>query len=175
MMRYVIVCLLKGQVLDFHEAIVNQVCKKFDVRRQRLPAHFTIKAPFETDNIKEIEKLTEEFCSKNVKTSLKIEGFGHFRDNVIFMDIHPSRDAFKVHDKYIDELKKLSWLEWKQNEGENKKFHCTIVSKRIREKFNDIWKYVLNYEANFETYFDNISILIWRNYRWETYREYKLS
>ena len=54
------------------------------------------------------------------------------------MDIHPSRDAFKVHDKYIDELKKLSWLEWKQNEGENKKFHCTIVSKRIREKFNDI-------------------------------------
>lgn len=174
MMRYVIVCLLKGEVLDYHEKIVEDVCTKFNVKRQKLPAHFTIKAPFEADNIDELEKLTEKFCSRNEMTSIKVKDFGHFRDNVIFIDIYPSKEAIDVHDKYVDELKKLSWLEWRDNDGKGKKLHCTIVSKRIREKFNDIWKYISDYQPNFETYFDNISILIWRDNRWETYKEYSL-
>lgn len=170
-------CLLKGEVHDFHEKLVENVCKNFKVDRQKLPAHFTIKAPFETDNednIKEIEKITEEFCNKNKKTPIKIDGFNHFRDNVIFMDIHPSKEAVSVYNDYIDELKNIDWLEWKRNDGKGKKFHCTIVSKRIREKFNDIEKYISQFHPNFETSFDNISILIWKNYRWEIYKEYKL-
>lgn len=174
MERYVIVCLLKGEVLDFHEKLVSDVCKTFGVKRQKLPAHFTIKAPFEAESIDELEKITEEFCSKNVKASIKMEGINHFRDNVVFLDIHPSKEAVSIHDKYIDELKKLNWLEWKKNDGKGKKFHCTVVSKRINHKFNDIWDYVLEYNPYFETYFDNIAILRWKDYKWETYKEYSL-
>lgn len=170
-MRYVIVCLLKEETLKFHESLVSDVCSKFKVQRQKLPAHFTIKAPFETENIEELEKVTEEFCRSHSKTTIKIKGFNHFRNNVIFMDIFPSKEAVEVHDKYIDELEKIQWLTWKEHEGKNKKFHCTIVSRRISSKFNEIWEYVNRFNPKFDLYFDNISILIWRNGRWETHKE----
>ncbi|MCY6371352.1 2'-5' RNA ligase family protein [Clostridium ganghwense] len=173
-MRYVVVCLLKGETLRFHETLVSDVCTRFKVQRQKLPAHFTIKAPFEADNIEELEKVTKEFCNINYKTTIKIKGFNSFRNNVVFMDIFPSNEAVEVHDKYIDELQKLDWLSWKEHEGKNKKFHCTIVSRRISSKFNEIWEYVNKFNPKFDLYFDNIAILIWKNGRWETYKEYKL-
>lgn len=173
-MRYVIVCLLKDEVLEFHEKLVSEVCSTFKVQRQKLPAHFTIKAPFEADNIEELEKITEEFCSTNPKTPIKLEGFDSFRKDVVFIHIKPSQEAVEIHDKYIDVLKKLDWLEWKENEGKGKRFHCTIVSRRIREKFSEIWEYVNKFNPSFNMYFDNISILIWKNNKWETYKEYKL-
>lgn len=49
-MRYVIVYLIKGEALSFHEELVGNICSQFKVKRQRLPAHFTIKVPFETTN-----------------------------------------------------------------------------------------------------------------------------
>jgi hypothetical protein len=61
-MRYVIVCLIKGEALAFHEKLVEDICEKFKVKRQRLPAHFTIKAPFETEKILELESLVESYC-----------------------------------------------------------------------------------------------------------------
>lgn len=171
-MRYVIVCLLKGETLKFHERLTSNVCSKFKVQRQKLPAHFTLKAPFEVGNIEELEKVTEEFCRSHLKTPIKIQGFNHFRNNVIFMDIFPSKEAVEVHNKYIDELEKFEWLTWKEHEGKNKKFHCTIVSKRISNKFNEIWEYVNMFNPKFDLYFDNICILIWRNARWEIHKEY---
>lgn len=173
-MRYVIVCLLKGEVLEFHEKLVSHVCSTFKVQRQKLPAHFTMKAPFEADNIEELEKITEGFCNTNPKTPIKLEGFDSFRKDVVFIDIKPSKEAVQTHDKYIEVLNKLDWLEWKENEGKGKRFHCTIVSRRIREKYNEIWDYVNKFNPSFDMYFDNISILIWKNSRWETYKEYKL-
>lgn len=173
-MRYVIVCLIKNEALEFHENLVSEVCDKFKVQRQKLPAHFTIKAPFEADDIDELEKATEDFCNLNRKSLIKLEGFDHFRKDVVFIDIKTSEASVQVHDKYIDLLKKFNWLQWKENEGKNKKFHCTIVSRRIKEKFNEIWEYVNRLNPSFDGYFDNISILIWKNNRWETHKEYKL-
>lgn len=176
MERYVIVCLINGEALKFHEQLVNEVCNKFNVVPQRLPGHFTIKAPFEIEDIGEVEELTKSFCDQHLKSTIKLEGYGHFREDVIFMDIIPSEEAIKVHDEYIEQLEVINGLTWSKNEGKGRKFHCTVVSKRIREKYNDIWNYVKNYPCSFECYFDNISILIWdkNKRRWVTYRSYKL-
>jgi 2'-5' RNA ligase len=172
-MRYVIVCLIKGEALEFHEKLVKDICDKFNVKRQRLPAHFTIKAPFEKDDISDLEKLTEEFCSKRKATEIKLDGFGRFRENVVFMDVKVPREAEAVHDEYIDVLKTLPWLEWKRNEGKGRVFHCTLVSKLPPGKFTDIWSYTNNFSCYFETVFDNISILRWEKDRWITHKEYK--
>lgn len=173
-MRYVIVCLIKGEALNFHEELVDNICSQFNVKRQKLPAHFTIKAPFETTNIEEIEKLTEEFCENHSSYSIKIRDFGHFRDSVVFMDIIPAKDAVRVHDEYIDALKSVKWLEWKRNEGKGRVFHCTLVSKLPPEKFQPIWNYVSSLSCDFDNSFDNISILRWEKDRWVTYREINL-
>lgn len=174
-MRYVIVCLIKGEALTFHEKLVSEICTKFKVKRQRLPAHFTIKAPFEHEDISQLERLTEEFCSSAQITNINLDGFGHFREDVAFIDVKTSSQAVKVHDDYIDALKTISWLEWKRNEGKGRVFHCTLVSKIPKGKFKDIWNYISTFNCHFETTFDNISILRWDKDRWVTHNEYMLN
>lgn len=178
-MRYVIVCLLKGNVLKFHEKLVEGVCFKYDVKRQRLPAHFTLKAPFETENIKDVEKTLERFTNTKQKEPITIDGFGHFDTRVIFMDVKLSNEAIIIYDELISELKNIPWMTWRKNDGEsgiNKSFHCTIVSKLNDKKFEPIWEHVSKYNPEFSTYFDNISILKWdeNKRKWVNHKEYKL-
>jgi 2'-5' RNA ligase len=174
--RYVIVCLIKGSALKFHENAVSDICSKFKVSRQRLPAHFTIKAPFETDKIEEIETLTEGFVNDRKKEEIEIEGIGHFGTSTVFMSVHPNDGSLKIYHDYINELRKFPWLEWRgANDGAGKNFHATIVTKLRIDKFNDIWAYAKqNYNPHFSLYFDNISILRWDKGRWITYKEYIL-
>lgn len=174
MERYVIVCLLNGEALNFHDKLVTDVCSKFNVKRQKLPGHFTIKAPFETDKINEVESVIQNFVANNKKETMKIEGINHFRTDTIFMDINMSSEGLKVHDAFIDELKTLSWLEWKKHDGKGKTFHATIVTRIPRENYDSIWNYTNNLHPLFNVYFDNITILKWGNYRWEPYKEYQL-
>lgn len=176
MERYVIVCLIKGDALKFHERLVSEVCAEFNVRPQRLPGHFTIKAPFEIEDINPVENAVEEFVHSNSKQEASVEGFGHFRNSVVFMKINMSKEGIKVHDDFIHRLRTIPNLEWKSNEGGEKVFHCTVVT-RIRDyKFKEIWDYVNKYNdnASFKIYFDNITILRWNRDRWVTYREYNL-
>jgi 2'-5' RNA ligase len=173
--RYVIVCLINSEVRNFHNNLTTQVCSLFNVKRQRLPAHFTIKAPFETENVSDLENVTEEFCTKNKSYPIIVEGFGHFSDAVVFMNVKPSQKAEDVHDRYIDELSKISWLDWKAKEGKGKKFHCTIVSKLKSDKFKDIWDYCNKHHYSFHTFFDNITIMKWEQDKWIVYKSLQLS
>ncbi|WP_050607852.1 2'-5' RNA ligase family protein [Clostridium niameyense] len=174
MERYVIVCLVKGEALKFHESLVGNVCFKFKVNRQKLPCHFTIKAPFETDNIKKVENLIEEFTKDKTKEDLRIKGFNHFGNRVVYMEVNPSKNAIDLHNNFIYKLKTLNEISFKANENKNKVFHCTIVTKFPQEKFSPIWEYINNFYPNFNTYFDNISILKWNKNKWITYKEFKL-
>lgn len=174
MNRYVLVCIIGGEVLNFHKEITSSVCCKFNKRPQKLPAHFTIKAPFETNKIDEMIKILDEFSKNEKREHIKIHGFGKFREDVVYMNVKLSDEAKKIHDELIDELSKISWIDFKPNEGKNKIFHCTIVSRRIRDKFKEIWEYVNQYECSFESYFDNISLYIWNNNTWELYKKYDL-
>lgn len=177
MKRYVIVCLIKGEAQRFHEKLVIDVCYKFKVKPQRIPMHITLKAPFEIGDISEIEKVTKEFAEKSKSCSIKIKDYGCFRENVIFMDVEPSYEAVEVHDKYMDVLKNVPNLEWSRNEGKGRKFHCTVVSKKIEKNFKDIWEYVNEHKAEFDTAFDNISIMEYNKilYKWELYKSFELN
>jgi 2'-5' RNA ligase len=176
MKRYVIVCLIKGKAQEFHERLVKDVCNNFKVSPQKLPMHITLKAPFEIDDIKPIEKITEDFCMKNLSSTIDIKGFGYFRNNVIFMDVKPSKKTIELHNRYIELLEKVPNLQWSKNEGKERKFHCTIVSKRISEKFDEILKYVCDNTVNFHCDFDNISIMEYNHtlYKWELYKCFSL-
>lgn len=173
MERYVLVCNIEGEALKFHEKLTNEVCHKFNKRRQKLPAHFTLKAPFETNKIDAIIELLNNFSEDKVKNPIKIQGFGKFRRDVVYMDVEVSDEAKKVHDELIDELAKVSWIEFKKNEGKDRVFHCTIVSRGIQDKFNEIWEYVNKHDCNFNTYFDNISLYIWKNNTWVLYKKFQ--
>lgn len=138
MERYVLVCNIEGEALIFHEKLTSEVCYKFNKRSQKLPAHFTLKAPFETNKIDEMIEVLNNFSQNKVKTPMKIQGFGKFRNDVVYMDVDVSDEAKRVHDELMDDIAKIPWVELKKNEGKDRVFHCTIVSRRIQDKFNEI-------------------------------------
>lgn len=165
-MRYVIVSALSGEALKFHEQITTEVCSKFNVRRTKLPGHITLKAPFDTDNIDEIISLIEGFTNNKAKAPIYLNGYGSFREDVIFIKTSFSKEAKEVYDELENLLKTSNEVEWKQNELGERVFHVTIVSKKIKEKFNEIWEYVNQTQYNFNIYFDNISIYVWKDNTW---------
>lgn len=120
-----------------------------------------------------MESVLESFVAERDKTPIKVEGFGKFRSDVIYIDVKVSEEAKKVHDELMDELIKIPWVEFKSNEGKNKVFHCTIVSKRIQDKFKEIWDYVNEFTCDFNLYFDNLSLYKWQDNTWVLYKKYK--
>ena len=48
-MRYVVVSVVKGEAGDFNNKLRKDIFNKFKAKSSKLPAHFTIKAPFEYD------------------------------------------------------------------------------------------------------------------------------
>lgn len=176
-MRYVLVCNINGEAAKLNAKLAADLQYKFNAGRSKLGAHFTIKAPFETDekNITSLKNILEKFQNVFKGYEMSIDGFDKFREDVIYMAVSPSKEAKEVHDKLIDELKKLPWLEWKRNEGKDKVFHCTIVSKRVKENFKEIWDYVNRHQCNFKSNFDNITLYKWEKNIWVLEESYELS
>lgn len=172
-MRYVIVSVVKGEAGDFNNNLRKEVFEKFKAKSSKLPAHFTIKAPFEhVGDIKSLEKAIEEYCSKNKKASYSIKDYSHFGDRVIFMEVIMSEEGKILHDGLIDQLQEVSFIEFHKKDGKNKKFHVTISSKGISGMYNELWEYVNKYPCDYKVEFDNVCIYKWINNTWVLHKEY---
>ncbi|MEG0773537.1 2'-5' RNA ligase family protein [Clostridium sp.] len=172
-MRYVIVSTIKGEAGDFNNNLRKEVFKKFGAKSSKLPAHFTIKAPFEhSEDIRDLEKILEEFSMKEKKASLRIHGFDHFGDRVIFMKVNMSKEGKEVHDRLIDAMSKVPYIAFDKKDDKDKVFHITVSSKRIADMFNDLWEYVNKLPCDFESEFNNIGIYKWENFTWVLHKEY---
>lgn len=171
-MRYVLVSVVKGEAGDFNNNLRKDVYNKFNAKSSKLPAHFTIKSPFESENINELEEILDAFAKNNNKSSYTLNGYDHFDDRVIFMKVNMSHEGKKLHDKLIDELNKISYINFDEKDGKNKIFHVTISSKKIKKVYHELWSYVNQFSFNFHCEFDNICIYKWDHNTWELHKEY---
>ena len=174
-MRYVIVCVVKGKAGDFNNNLRKELFKNFKAKSSKLPAHFTIKAPFEHDgDILGLEEVLEKFCEKEKPAAFNIKGYGNFDKRVIYMKVDMSKEGQNVHDKLIEKINKISYINFRQREGKDKVFHVTLASKKLEPIYNEVWDYVNKYTCNFKCEFDNITIYNWDNNTWNIYREFKM-
>ena len=68
-MIYVIVSIVKGPAGDFNNNLRKDIFSKYKAKSSKLPAHFTIKAPFEyNENITDLENCIEEISKKEKAT-----------------------------------------------------------------------------------------------------------
>ena len=67
-MRYVIVSVVKGDAGNFNNNLRKEVFEKFQAKSSKLPAHFTIKAPFECENTDYMDNIIENFCKNHKKS-----------------------------------------------------------------------------------------------------------
>lgn len=172
-MRYVIVSVVKGNAGDFNNNLRKEIYEKFKAKSSKLPAHFTIKAPFEYDgDISELQSIIKNLCNIGNKPVYTINGYNHFDNRVIYMDLHMSKEGEIFHNKIVDELSKLSYINFTKSDGKNKVFHVTLASKRIQDIYYEIWSYVNKIPCNFNCEFDNICIYAWDNNKWNLVHEY---
>lgn len=171
-MRYVIVSVVDGDAGDFNNNLRKDIFYKFKAKSSKLPAHFTIKSPFEADNIDDLIKALSNFTSKHKSAPYKIKGYDRFDNRVIFMKVIMSDEGQNIHNKLIDDLSKLPYINFNNKDGKDKIFHVTICSKKIQPIFSELWNYISQYSCNFNCEFNNISIFKWENNTWILFKSF---
>ena len=172
-MRYVVVCVVKGKAGDFNNNLRKELLEKFKARSSKLPAHFTINAPFEYDGeVTKLNNVLKDFSKNEKSTPFIIKGYDHFGDRVVYMKVKMSTEAKAVHDRLIDRMSTIPYIEFEEKDGKDKTFHVTLASKRIKPLYHKVWEYVNQYPCEFQCFFDNVTIYNWDEGTWKLYREF---
>lgn len=171
-MRYVIVSVTKGNAGDFNNNLRKNLFEKFGAKSSKLPPHFTIKSPFESEDLSSLENMLQKFCNSNPISKYKIDGYEHFDDRVVYMKVLMSPQGKIIHDKLISELEKFKYIKFNNHDGKDKIFHVTLASKKIKKSYKDIFNYVTPIPCSFDCTFDNISIFKWQDDTWVLHKEY---
>ncbi len=174
-MRYVIVSEVRGKARELNHIIRKEVFVRFGARSSTLPAHFTIKAPFEySDSIEDLKTALNDFTKREITRPYQIKGYDHFERRVIYMDVMMSREGKEVHDRLVDVLQSFPYIQFDDKEGKDKIFHVTIASKRLGPIYDQVWEYVHQYPCDFPCAFDNVSLYRWEKNAWGLEEMYEL-
>ena len=172
-MRYVIVCVVKGEAGDFNNNLRKELLEKLNAKSSKLPAHFTIKAPFEyMGEITELNEILEDFSNNAKAEPFTINGYDHFDDRVVYMKVNMSKEAKDIHDSLIDKMSTVSYIEFEDKDGKDKTFHVTLASKKLKPIYHKVWEYVQKYSCEFQCSFDNVTIYQWQEGTWKVYKEF---
>ena len=171
-MRYVVVSVVKNEAGNFNNNLRKDIFNKFKIKSSKLPAHFTIKSPFEASNIIELENTLSEFVKKHKSQSYIIKEYDKFDNRVIFMKVFMSKEGKRIHDELIDSLEDISYINFDKYDGKDKVFHVTISSKNIKKNFFELWHYINQFPCDFKCSFDNVCIYKWLDNNWVLHKEY---
>ncbi|MEQ8154552.1 MAG: 2'-5' RNA ligase family protein [Clostridiaceae bacterium] len=174
-MRYVVVCTVKGKAGYFNNKLRKELYEKFRVKSSKLPAHFTIKAPFEYEgDISELEYLLWDFCGKEHSQAFDLDGYNSFGERVIYMNVIMSEEGKAMHNRLVDAMSTLEYIKFTDKDGKDKVFHVTLASKNLRSVFTEIYEYVKQIPCKFNCLFDNISIYKWEENTWVLFKEFNI-
>lgn len=180
-MKYVIVYLIKGKAAKFQQKLAYKIARKFDhygTVKNKIPAHLTLKLPFETNDIKriqEVENIIKNFSNKQKISTLILDGYGYFENPwVAYINAKESKQMRNIYNKFIDELKRIDLFTFREYEIHGPKFHSTLAhSDLAEEKFKEIWKYLKTQpKPYFHIKFDNITILKLTDDIWQIHKEF---
>ena len=160
-MRYILPCFFGGAVREYHRELVEEIAARFDLPftlRQDIPAHFTIKYQFETADIAPLEALLETFACANRPGPIDVGGFGHFDEEVVWVNVALSGPARSTLAALHAALRGLAWLPWGPHDGEHLRPHMT-VAEYCRSRFADLWAYLPARARHFDAAFDNVTLL----------------
>ena len=180
-MTYIMPCLLKPPVVEYHRALVDDIADRFGLtftRQQAIRAHFTLKYHFTTTEIGAVEDLLEAFARTQSRTPVTVGGFGHFDEDVVFVEVSLSAAARRSLEALIAALRTLPWMPWSPFDAERLHPHMTIA-ERCRPRFAELWGYLKPFERRFTAWLDNVTILRKTDERdgmdvWTVHRSFEL-
>lgn len=169
--QYLIEIRLSGFVKDSMRELKGAISKNFHVSQRKIIPHISLVGPIYTDDEKKLVKEVVKVAKKFELISLKLDGFGHFDNNVIFVKIKPSDELEKFRIELADKLKGFCNLSEFDLEPDFK-YHATIVMHDIYRKFDRISDFLQSWKfPEMKHYVVRISII---NERRKILNEYDL-
>lgn len=176
-MKYSIFYVIKGKAGRFQQKLAKIVGPRFGENyliENPLPPHVTLKQPFRTTQIKNLEKIIKDFVKTQKPTKVKIRGFGNFDRFVAFMKVEFTKDGCRTQRQLFERLKSIKGFRIRKFD---KHFnpHATIAYGNTKKKFNEIWDYLKTLEKpHFDFLFDNITIYKKPGKYWKIHKEFKI-
>lgn len=128
--------------------LVHVVARNFNVKnitdRKVLP-HITIAGPLFTRNEKNLVNVITNVANNHHIVTFRLDGFGSFDKNVIYVKIKPSEELISMRNEIVDNLKdfcKLSEHDYKSKWTP----HATLAMKDISYKFKEIEKFLKSWK-----------------------------
>jgi 2'-5' RNA ligase len=179
---YIIPCVFGPAIATYQRELVALVAERFGLtftQRQAVPAHFTLKYHFTTPHVDQVETLLEEVARRHPPAPVAVGGFGHFFEDVVFVEVALSPAARSTLDALIRALRTLPWMPWDRYDAERLHPHMTIA-EGTRACFREVWDCCRERERRFAGAFDNITILKKRREadgidRWDIHRSFRLA
>lgn len=154
---------ISGETGEYIRGIIHDVADTFDVEgavRSRPVPHITLFGPYKTDDGLRAKRIVEMVCSGYDIVPYRLDGFGHFGDNVIYIDVVPSPELRQLRRELSKELRKVGYDYPKRELNKYYSFHVTVAFKDIENKFETIWKYLnQNYEPDRNEYATRVTTL----------------
>ena len=175
-MKCTLVYLLKGKAGQLDDKLIKKIGIKFNERfiiDNPFPAHITLKGHFEVDDVREVENILKKFVKSHKKGKLKILGFSHFGNSVVFLRSVLSLKAREIQRDLIKELE-LSGIESFLFDKHFKP-HAIVSYANSEKKYKKIQSYLQTLNSpKFDLMLDNIAIFVKPRKYWELYKEFKL-
>lgn len=177
-MKYSIFYLFGGEAGRYRDKLVQDVAQKFgerDILDSRMPAHLTLKVPFETNmDILEVENSLREVTNKYESQDFEINGFDNFHNRVIFLNFTKPSLIIEIKKELIQKLENIKGISIHQHDREFN-LHATVAHCRNEKYFSDIWNYVNKIEKPyFKMRFDNLTLMKKPGKYWEVCSVFKL-
>ena len=120
--KYIMPCLLGPAIATYQRELVDLVAERSGLtftQQQAIPAHFTLKYHFTTSHIDQVETLLEDFTRRHPAAPLTVGGFGHFFEDVVFVEVVLSPAAQSILDALIRGLRTLAWMPWDRYDADS--------------------------------------------------------
>lgn len=144
-MRYFLGYNLAGSSADLVDRLRQSIGRRFDVQSAlRIPPHLTLFYPFEWDEgVERLENVLVKFAERESAFINKISGFGHFGEEVWFIDVEQNAGLFDLK-KRLDKVMVEQFNLDENNKGHSGiHFHITLAYKDVTpEKFKLIGEYL---------------------------------
>jgi 2'-5' RNA ligase len=179
--KYVLHCLLSGPVIEYQNGLIGEIADRFGLgftREQSLPPHFTLKYEFEAVEMSAVEEHLDRYCRQHRKAPVQVGGFGEFRPDVLFLNVHLSPAAKELFHQLLGELRGVPWITWSPYDGEALHFHAT-VAERCGSRLDEVRGYLRGREQSFACWFDNVTLMVQSGVvddisRWRVHRRFPL-
>lgn len=152
------------EVKQYLRHIINDLQSKFNVHAMasgHVVPHLSLYGPFRSEGYGPVLSAVRSVCEHFSVVPYRLDGFCHFRREVIYVDIATSPALRELRRNIRDELNQVSTPRYPRRENQHHhQYHMTVAFKDISGKFAEIWDYVNDrYEPQMESYAHRVTFL----------------